>query len=107
MNRTDFLELEMKQILRLLGGIKVTQSELPNRAELIHSALMKWISHNVPKRLPHIGYLLRLVKPQEMSDEYFNAVLLENEFMKNNTDASNWVSGVMLGRPPTRWWHRL
>ncbi|CAD7093614.1 unnamed protein product [Hermetia illucens] len=91
MKRTDFLELELKDVTRLLSDIRLKRSKFPYRYEMIYSALMQWIGHNVTERHAHIGSLLQLVRPEEISEHFLDEVVLENTLMMENVPAGNWL----------------
>lgn len=58
---------------------------------MIYSALMQWIGHNVTERHAHIGSLLQLVRPEEISEHFLDEVVLENTLMMENVPAGNWL----------------
>ncbi|XP_037923626.1 kelch repeat and BTB domain-containing protein 3-like [Hermetia illucens] len=91
MTTTDFLELELENIKRLLSDVRLRYSEVPNRYEMIYSALMQWIRHNLIQRRPHLGSLLQLVRPEEISRDFFEEIVLDNKLMLESIAASHWL----------------
>lgn len=58
---------------------------------------MRWLSHNVTKRHAHIGELLELITPQEISEKFLDEVVLRNTLMQDNLPAVEWLIGNFYG----------
>ncbi|XP_037924110.1 kelch-like protein 28 [Hermetia illucens] len=88
---TDFLELEFEDLKSLMTDPEMSEFEQLHPYEMMFSASMLWINHDVTMRRVYIGRLLELLKDEEIRDSFLQDVIMPNELITEYFANGRWL----------------